>query len=434
MPRAADFRKMAREAFAGMRGKVFMVALVAILLGGIAGELSVSYNIQDYSSSYSYGYGYGYALGVRGFLLTLYGLFVLIFGGVVQLGYNQYNIKLQRREVTSINDLFSRMSIFGKALGLRLFCALFIALWSMIGVLPAVILISVGAGGALFGGMFSAAYFTAGMVLSLVFGYIVFLGGIVLGIIARYRYAMATYLMSEYPHLGVREAVNISKQMMKGHKGRLFCLHFSFIGWALLFSLPATILLSLAHFSGFFAFLTILAAIAGSAAIAAYLYNAEAAFFLNLNYHFQNAYGAIRPSVYSQNYAGGGSYQAAPGVAPQPYVPTQQNAPQPSPQQPVAPGQPGAQYMPPQPINPQQTSQQDAAAVPPGEVSGFAPMGGQPLEQTADAAPAATPQPTAAPSAETPAPSAGTPAPQEQQGSYYDHARQRYVRKDDADQ
>ena len=57
------------------------------------------------------------------------------------------------------------------------------------------------------------------------------------GIVAAYRYAMVPYLMAEFPELRVMEAIRESKRLMKGNKWRLFCLHFSFIGWDLLCTL-----------------------------------------------------------------------------------------------------------------------------------------------------------------------------------------------------
>ena len=60
---------------------------------------------------------------------------------------------------------------------------------------------------------------------------------IVPGIIAVYRYALAPYLMAEDPEMGAMEAIEKSKELMKGNKWRLFCLQFSFIGWMLLSSL-----------------------------------------------------------------------------------------------------------------------------------------------------------------------------------------------------
>lgn len=93
---------------------------------------------------------------------------------------------------------YSPASIYSlKAMGLNLFMALFIWLWSLLFIVP--------------------------------------------GIIAAYRYRLAPYLMAENPNLGIREAVNMSKELMAGNKWRLFCLHLSFIGWGILSALTCGI-------------------------------------------------------------------------------------------------------------------------------------------------------------------------------------------------
>ena len=56
------------------------------------------------------------------------------------------------------------------------------------------------------------------------------IGAIILG----YAYRMVPYLLHDYPELSAREALKISRQMMKGKKWDLFVLDLSFIGWALL--------------------------------------------------------------------------------------------------------------------------------------------------------------------------------------------------------
>ena len=64
---------------------------------------------------------------------------------------------------------------------------------------------------------------------------------IVPGIVAAYRYALAPYLLAENPSLTAEEAIEKSKALMFGYKGRLFCLQFSFIGWYLLSALTGGI-------------------------------------------------------------------------------------------------------------------------------------------------------------------------------------------------
>ena len=57
---------------------------------------------------------------------------------------------------------------------------------------------------------------------------------IIPGIICYYNYYFAYTIMSENPNLGVKDALKLSKQMSRGHKGELFALDLSFLGWLLL--------------------------------------------------------------------------------------------------------------------------------------------------------------------------------------------------------
>ena len=56
---------------------------------------------------------------------------------------------------------------------------------------------------------------------------------IVPGIIATYQYAMVNYIIAENPGISAREALEMSKEMMRGNKFRFFCLGLSFFGWAI---------------------------------------------------------------------------------------------------------------------------------------------------------------------------------------------------------
>lgn len=261
---AADYRQYARNALAGNWGTALAVALVAGLLG-----------VNGYSSSFSYStdwdtfqyYWDQYepifttALAIAAVLSLVY----LIIGGAVRLGLCLYNIKLIRGERPQFSVLFSRFDIFGKALGLNLMTALLVFLWSLLFIVP--------------------------------------------GIVAAYRYAMAPYLLAEYPEMGVMEAIERSKQMMMGCKGRLFCLEFSFFGWILLCMLSLGI---------------------GSLWLNPYMCAAEAAFYYERMYAFpyppQSGYPGIygpQPGVYYYGQPYGAPYQQPPaGTSPyEPYPP-----------------------------------------------------------------------------------------------------------------
>lgn len=57
---------------------------------------------------------------------------------------------------------------------------------------------------------------------------------IIPGIIKSYAYSMTMFLKAKQPNLNANEAITLSRKIMDGKKWKLFCLHFSFIGWMLL--------------------------------------------------------------------------------------------------------------------------------------------------------------------------------------------------------
>lgn len=63
------------------------------------------------------------------------------------------------------------------------------------------------------------------------------------GIIASYRYSFALYNLLNDPEMGVMEAMALSKKQTRGYKADLFVMDLSFIGWDILTSLTAGILL-----------------------------------------------------------------------------------------------------------------------------------------------------------------------------------------------
>ena len=65
---------------------------------------------------------------------------------------------------------------------------------------------------------------------------------IVPGIIKGYAYALVAYIIAEDSTISSKEALKLSEEMMKGHKGELFVLGLSFIGWHLLAILTLGIL------------------------------------------------------------------------------------------------------------------------------------------------------------------------------------------------
>ncbi|MDO4811556.1 MAG: DUF975 family protein [Eubacteriales bacterium] len=57
------------------------------------------------------------------------------------------------------------------------------------------------------------------------------------GIVKAYAYSMAYYIKIDHPEYDWRQCIDESQAMMKGHKGELFMLDLSFIGWLIVGSM-----------------------------------------------------------------------------------------------------------------------------------------------------------------------------------------------------
>ncbi len=130
-----------------------------------------------------------------------------------------------------ILTVFSRRSLFLKAIGLRFFTAFRVFLWT----LPAVAL------------LFLSLLPVAGqpgpsgtVLASPVLGPVWMLALIIPAFMAYLRYALAEWFMTEHPDTGILEAFRQSKSVMSSRKAQLFSLMLSFIGWYLLISLLST--------------------------------------------------------------------------------------------------------------------------------------------------------------------------------------------------
>ncbi len=203
MRNAKQFRQMAKHVLENRYWWAVLAALVFMLLSGLgapavtwrteldeiapaaAGLPATLKNIADFFAGFQ-----------AGLLWSLVAVAFLFVGAAVELGYNRYHIRqYEIAEAPGLELLFSRFSIFWRAVGLRLLIMLKVFLWSLLFIVP--------------------------------------------GIVASLRYALAPYILAENPDMPVKEAIERSKALMQGHKARLFRLCLSFIGWFLLSCLTA---------------------------------------------------------------------------------------------------------------------------------------------------------------------------------------------------
>ncbi len=208
MRTAKEFRDTAWNILRGRYWWTVLAALIAGLLGGYAGQASFSFNfdsqsvqhMQDYFTRLDPETGAAIFRSLMGVITALagfafaYSIAIFIVGSAVELGYNLFNLSLyESGNAPKIETIFSRFSYFGNALLLRFLMFLKIFLWTLLLIIP--------------------------------------------GIVASFRYALAPYIMAEQPDITASDAIEQSKQLMQGHKARLFWLKLSFIGWYLLSAL-----------------------------------------------------------------------------------------------------------------------------------------------------------------------------------------------------
>jgi len=113
-----------------------------------------------------------------------------IIGGPLSIGFNIFALAISRNQTAKIEQIFEGFQNFINAVITYLLLVIFILLWMLLLIVP--------------------------------------------GIIAAYAYSMTFLILADDPTIQPLEAIRKSKEMMRGNKWKLACLHFRFIGWLLL--------------------------------------------------------------------------------------------------------------------------------------------------------------------------------------------------------
>ena len=174
------------------------------LVGGSSFELQSVY--EQFGIGYDVGFGTGaydsfdpdqFAYAIEQALPTpgaaLLNLAVGIVSLVIGAGFTIYCLRTVRGMETSYWNLFDAFGMFFRVIWLYILEGIFVFLWSLLFIVP--------------------------------------------GIIAMYRYRMALYLLLEHPEMSALQCISESKRLMVGHKGELFWMDLSFIGWQIVGSL-----------------------------------------------------------------------------------------------------------------------------------------------------------------------------------------------------
>ena len=308
---SSNLRALGRNALAGKWQSAIIAVIVYTLCVQLPPAILNTLFGLDMGELYSMNMGYSYNVGVDSYSTVynsmpayspLSGIYSLLVTGAMDLGLTLFFLAMFRRQIVGIGDVFLGFERYGKALGLFLFQGLFIVLWSLLFIVP--------------------------------------------GIIAAIRYSQAFFILADDPNKGIRQCMDESKMMMRGNKAKYFCLSLSFIGWAILASIPAGVLSGISEALYLSGFMTVLFDIVGAlcmAPVIAYIYSTQAGFYEILAGHLikETQPAPIDP-------------EAIPAAMRQPQAPVNPVPPQPQapanpvPPQPQAPVNP----VPPQPQAP----------------------------------------------------------------------------------
>ena len=195
-----DFRKQARVKLAGKWGKAILILVVYMLFNWLIGFIGGIIDNETLNS-----------------ILSLCQLVINI-----PLSYGLLNsfIKLfNNEEVSAFDFLSAGFNNFGRSWKVAIYTILKL-------LFPTVI-------NQVISNVNTSSINTSVLLVSLV-GFILLIVSSILMTTWSYYYKIANIVAIDDPDLTAKEAVNKSKEYMTGNRWKLFCLEFSFIGWAIL--------------------------------------------------------------------------------------------------------------------------------------------------------------------------------------------------------
>ncbi len=136
------------------------------------------------------------------FTFSVLSLFVT---GVLSIVITNLFYIISKNKIATVNDIFESFSLWLKGFLGTLWISLWIFLWALLFIIP--------------------------------------------GFVKAFAYSQMFFILVENPQIGVMKAMRLSKEITKGHKGSLFGMGLSFLGWSILIILPTVIITQLFPFS-----------------------------------------------------------------------------------------------------------------------------------------------------------------------------------------
>lgn len=189
-----DLKEKSKQDLGGELFNKPWLSAVGVLL--VYGMLTGSFSVNINTGTINGGTGGNVTVDERVLAAFLIGMLVAVAIGIVvsilllpmYYGLVKYFVKISRGEEAKFRYLFSGYKENWKQNAMTQFMSgLYVFFWSLLFIIP--------------------------------------------GIVKSCSYAMATYIRTDNPELEWRDAIDESRELMRGHKMELFMLDLSFIGW-----------------------------------------------------------------------------------------------------------------------------------------------------------------------------------------------------------
>lgn len=173
-----------------------------------------------------------YAISKLSESIPYLGLLSFLFTIPLGAGYCYYFLCVYRRQNPTLATVFkSGFSDYGRILGGVLYRNLFLALWSLIALIP------IFTFPLIFGSVITfnnyASFYAFQLRYEGIVALLVFLAIIVFmipAIIKGLAYFAVPYLLLDHPDVKATKAIGLSKRITEGHKGKIFAMQLSFVG------------------------------------------------------------------------------------------------------------------------------------------------------------------------------------------------------------
>lgn len=212
---SSDFRKEAREKLSGKWGKAALITFIYFCIALILNTISQKF--------------------IESSISIIINILICVITIPIAYGLIDTFIKLFNNENVSTFDFISTgFNNFSRSWKIILNTLLKLLLPLVLLIVSIIIIITGGVGTIGFGLIQNSNKVIESFGGILIIGSILYIVSIVLLILWSYYYQLSQIIAIENPDLTAKEAVDKSKEYMTGNRWKLFCLEFSFIGWAIL--------------------------------------------------------------------------------------------------------------------------------------------------------------------------------------------------------